>query len=111
MSMPIKVRKHVISWTSDSSGDATQTIPIDGAIMRVVTNPDDSAAPTDNYDVTFIDSDGLDLLNSECLNRDTANSEQVFPTNPPFHNGDVTVTIANAGDTKSGTVTVYVAWG
>lgn len=111
MSMPTKVRKYVVSWTSDASGDATATLPLDGAIMRVVTNPDDTAAPTDNYDVTIVDGDGLDLLNSEGLDRDTLNSEQIFPTNPPFHNGDVTVTIANAGNTKAGTVTLYVAWG
>lgn len=111
MSMPIKVRKYVVAWTSDASGDATATLPLDGAIMRVVTNPDDSAAPTANYDVTIIDSDGLDLLNSEGLNRHTSNSEQIFPSSTPFHNGDVTVTIANAGDTKAGTVTLYVAWG
>lgn len=111
MSMPVKVRAYRVDWTSDSSGDATATLPINGAIVRVVTNPDDSAAPTANYDVTVVDEDGVDLLNSECLNRHTSNSEQVFPTDVPFHNGDVTVTIANAGDTKQGTVALYVVWG
>lgn len=111
MGMPFKVRKHTVAWTSDASGDASQTITIDGAIVRVVTNPDGTAAPTDNYDVTLIDPDGVDLLAGEGADRDTANSEQIFPSNTPFHNGDVTVTIANAGDTKEGTVVLYVAWG
>lgn len=111
MSMPTKVRKYVVAWTSDASGDATATLPLDGCLVRMVTNPDGTDAPTDNYDITIIDEDGVDLLNGEGADRDTANSEQVFLTDPAFHNGDVTVTIANAGDTKAGTVTLYVVWG
>lgn len=111
MSMPVKVRPYRVAWTSDASGDATATLPINGAIVRVVTNPDGSAAPTDNYDLTIVDEDGVDLLNGEGVDRDTANSEQIFPTDVPFHNGDVTVTIANAGDTKEGVVAIYVVWG
>ena len=105
-----RIRGHVITWTSSDTGDATGTVTLDGAIVRVVTNPG-ATAPTDNWDLTIIDADGIDILATEGLNRDTATSEQIFPTNTPFHNGDVTVTIANAGDTKDGVVTLYMAWG
>ncbi len=105
-----RIVKSTMTWTSSDTGAATGTAYIDGAIVRVVTNPG-GTAPTDDYDLTIIDSDGVDLLAGEGANRDTSTSEQIFPTNTPFHNGIVTVTIANAGDTKDGVVSIYTAWG
>lgn len=98
-----------LTWTSDASGDATLVFQMQGAIVRMVTNPG-STAPTDNYDITLVDPDGVDLLAAEGINRDTSTSEQVFPTNTPFHYGDVTFTVANAGDTKDGVCVLYLAW-
>lgn len=108
-----KVRKITVAWTSDGSGDATGAVKIDGAIVRVVTNPG-AAAPTANYDVTLIGPDGEDLAAGELADRHTSTTEQVFLTDTPFHYSateDVTVTIANAGDTKTGTVVLYTAYG
>ena len=108
-----KVRKITVSWTSDGSGDATQGVKIDGAIVRVVTNPG-ATAPTANYDVTLVGPDGEDLAAGELADRHTSTTEQVFLTNTPFHYSateDVTVTIANAGASKVGTVVLYVAYG
>lgn len=104
-------------WTSNGSGDYTEAITLNGIILRVVTNPG-ATAPTDNYDVTLIGPDGEDLFNSQGLNRDTANTEQFCPgitfsdgTNttviPVAHAGAATLTIANAGASKVGTVTIY----
>ncbi len=104
------VRKITASWTSSAGGAATDTVTIDGAIVRVVTNPG-ATAPTANYDVTLIGPDGEDLAAGELADRHTSNTEQVFLTDTPFHYGDITVTIANAGDTKQGTVVLYVAYG
>ena len=99
---------HRIEWTSDGSGDATETVHIDGEILRVVTDPSGSAAPTDDYDITFVDEDGLDIMAGGLANRDTANTEAVVPSARVVHYGDVTVTVANAGASKSGVVKVYV---
>jgi hypothetical protein len=107
-----------IAWTSDGSGNYTEAVNISGVILRVVTNPG-SAAPTDNYDVTLIDEDGIDLLASQGLNRDTTTTENFCPglsfsdgtttsIIPMFHCGVATLTIANAGDSKTGAVVLYI---
>ncbi len=101
--------KITLTWTSDSSGDATLVFQMQGAIVRMATNPG-STAPTDDYDITLVDADGIDLLAGEGADRDTTVSEQVIPTNTPFHYGDVTFTVANAGDTKDGVCVLYLAW-
>ena len=106
-----KVGAIVVSWTSDASGDADGTVTLDGAIVRVATNPDGTDVPTDNYDITLVDADSIDILATEGNNRDTSTSEQVFPTDTPFHQGDITFTVANAGNAKKGVCTLYTAWG
>lgn len=105
-----KIRKISVAWTSASNGSVSQAVPVDGAIVRVVTNPG-ATAPSDNWDLTLVDEDGVDVLAGEGANRDTSNSEQIYPTDTPFVNGTVTVTVANAGDSKVGTVVLYIAWG
>ena len=98
-----------VTWESDGSGDATETITgFDGRLFRVVTVPDGTAAPTDDYDVTIVDDDGLDILNGAGANRDTANAEEIAATGAPcVHYGDLVVTVANAGASKQGTVKLY----
>ncbi len=104
-----KIKTVTFTWTSATGGAVTQAFFMDGAIVRMVTNPG-ATAPT-TYNITLVDADGIDLLAGEGANRDTSNSEQVFPTNTPFHNGTVTFTIAAAGDEKDGVCTLYLAWG
>lgn len=38
--------KHVFSWTSDGSGNASVSVTMSGEIQRVVIDPDATAAPT-----------------------------------------------------------------
>lgn len=72
------VRRLVFAVTADA---AAATVPdtvlpaIEGRLLALVTNPG-ATAPTDNYDVTLEDGDGLDRLQGVGANRDTANSEQ-----------------------------------
>ena len=84
-----------------------------GCIAKVVTNPG-STAPTDNYDITLTDSDGVDLMGGELANRDTANSEVAVPkidtvfgcvvVTDPF-----TMTITNQSvNVGNGEVIVYI---
>jgi len=102
-----------IAWTSTAGGATDVLIPdVFGYILKLVTDPVDG--PTDNYDVTLIDEYGADVLATTGTNRDTTNSETVYPnvsgaTIPAFSVGDVTFTVANAGSAKSGVAVLYVA--
>ena len=112
-----KLRRITVDWTSDGSGDATDTVTIDGVIVRLITDPAaGGAAPDDDYDVTVVDEFGLDLLDGQGANRDTAVTEHVLlagglTTTHVYHEGSCTVTIANAGATNQGQVVLFVAWG
>lgn len=102
---PVQVVK--LTWTSNSGGTATAVSHgLYGVINRAVFVPGTAGnAPTDNYDVTVLDEYGFDILEGNAANRDTANTEEVVPTS--LHRaiaGTVTAHIANAGDTKSGTI-------
>jgi len=120
--VPCSIRKLTCDWTSDGSGNASGTSPkIVGTIIKGVTDPG-ATAPTDDYDITITDAEGLDVLavcQSGLSNRDTANSEQVYflvldaagtPLTQSVHPvvcDQLTVTVANAGDTKSGQLILY----
>lgn len=116
------IRIAVVDWISASDGSATATVQLDGELLKFVTNPSGSAAPTDNYDITLVDEDSIDVAKGLLANRDTSNSEEIYPfvqvtlsgtgsdaaARPLFHGGPVTFTLANAGDTKSGQLKVYM---
>lgn len=118
---PGSIRKLTCNWTTDASGAASGTSPkISGTLIKGVTDPGDG--PTDDYDITITDAEGLDVLavcQSGLSNRDTANSEQVYflvldaagsPLAQSVHPvvcDQLTVTVANAGDTKSGQLILY----
>lgn len=117
------IRKVIASWTSDGSGDATGTTgKIVGTLVKGTTNPTDG--PTDNYDITLTDEDGVNILAScddDLADRDTTNSEEVYflvkdhaagtPLAQSLHPvvcSKITVTVAAAGATKSGVLTLYL---
>lgn len=110
-----RIVKHTMTWTSSADGNVTVTIPqITGEILRVVTNPG-STAPSDNYDITLNDEDGLDSLAGGGGNRDTANTEHFAPfvgdgtsTTSMTVAGDLSFAITNAGATKGGALILYV---
>lgn len=104
-----------VAWTSDSTGAASASLDLNGVLLRVVTNPG-STAPTDNYDVTLLDRDGYDVLEGGGANRDTANTESIKPVSaatdsvtqlPTAVAGIHTLAIANAGASKTGSITFY----
>lgn len=114
------IRKITAAWTSDGSGDASGTTrKIVGELLKGVTVPDGSAAPTADYDITLTDSDGADLLSGcadNLADRHTANTEtvQFLVTDGtagiavhPVAVSTITVTVANAGDTTAGTLVLY----
>lgn len=80
---------------------ASAPVPLSGKLVALQTNPG-STAPTDNYDITLVDADGLDRLQGLGANRDTSNSEAVaivYSTtsiHPPVAPGEtLTLTLAN----------------
>lgn len=110
------------SWTSTAGGvvEKTYTLPPGAAWMRVLqveTNPDDTDAPTDQYDITIEDSQGADVLQTHGANRSNANTElYVFGganAPPTFLSGDtsapiVVFKVAAAGASKKGVCDLIV---
>jgi len=84
-----------------------------GCIAKVNTNPG-STAPTDNYDITLTDADGVDLMGGELADRDTANSEAAVPKIDTTFGCNVVTdsfTLNISGQSVSaatGTVTIYI---
>lgn len=115
---PDRIKSMVMAWTSDASGNVSGIASrhVTGKVVQVVTDPG-AAAPTDNYDITLLDSRGFDVLAGTGANRDTITTEGAVPVqettvganlygNPVYVDGPLTLTIANAGSAKQGTVTV-----
>jgi len=99
------------TWTGE--GGAGEVAPmdsdieIDGWILYAVTNPG-STAPTDDYDITLVDADGIDVAGGQLIDRDTANSEvclldidsNAMPAGR-FVDGTITFTITNQAVTTA----------
>lgn len=106
------LKKVSFAWTSDGSGnaDGATTNAYNGAIERLVTVPATAgSAPSDNYDVTVVDEDGVDVLMGAGVDRDTATAEQVLASALGCVANDVlTLHVTNAGNAKSGVVHVYL---
>lgn len=105
------VKKVTFAWTSDGSGDATETTSVayDGKVLGLATIPSGAAAPTDNYDVEVRDADGHDVLLGAGADRDTANTEYVAGSSlAGVAASPLTLVVANAGDTKQGTVILWI---
>jgi len=84
---------------------------ISGALLAIATNPG-SPAPTDNYDITLVDGDGLDRLNGVGVDRDTTTSERAAVTGSPYFTqgelGSLTLTITgNAVNSAVVVITLY----
>jgi len=105
------------AWTANSGTGAMPAIAsesnIDGYVFMVVTNPG-TTAPTDDYDITLTDSDGVDVMGGKLVDRDTANSEQTIPLvgsglGSRFVSGVLTMNISgNIVHSATGTVTVFI---
>lgn len=105
-----------IGWTSDAAGNVSLTdsaaksagVPIlDGQLLRLVTIPDGTDVPTDQYDLTFLDEYGIDLLNGNGANRSSTLSEDILVNDTIIVDSICRPTIANAGDAKKGVVKIY----
>lgn len=107
------VKKIAWTWTSGTGAEggtvtSTTTHAYDGKCELLTTDPG-STAPTDDYDITITDSDGVDVLGGGGTDRDAANTEQVLSSNLGAVAGSkLTLNVTNAGDAKGGVVYLYI---
>jgi hypothetical protein len=114
------VVKYTWSWTSAADGTVSSASPykISGEILRVVFNPG-ATAPTTLYDITLTDENSMDVLAGQGGNLSEVNTTNVCPgvplkdgtttsTRPIAVHDTLTLNVTNAGDSKQGTVDVYV---
>lgn len=101
-----------LSGTGAESGTASgeTTGAYNGVIERLVTVPGAGAdAPTDNYDLTVLDEDDVDVLVGAGANRSTSATQQVLGSSlGVVANDKLTLNVTNAGDANTGTVYVYL---
>lgn len=119
------IKKVIVDWLSDDAAGTVSgtTKKIVGTLIKGVTDPG-STAPTDNYDIVLTDEEGVDILGdcvalSQLINRDTANSEQVYffllnrdasaltTSAFPVVCDKITISIASAGNAKTGQLILY----
>lgn len=113
------VKKITMDWLSNASGavSGTATKARSGQILRVVFQPDSGGTqPTDQYDVTLLDDDGMDVLAGVGANLSNAANSQVVPVVTDGNNGNMApvafdgtleLQVANAGNAKGGIVIIY----
>jgi len=107
------VKKIKAVWVSDDTTGAASgatAYSYNGKVELLTTVPAGAgSAPTDNYDVTLTDEDAVDVLAGGGANRDTASTEQVLSSSlGACAAGVLTLNVTNAGNTKGGTVYVYI---
>ena len=112
-------------WLSDSSGDcdvstskSANASGVTGTVVGIHAIPETGATiPTDDYDVTIIDGEGVDILNGAGANLNQVNTSVEnyrFPTD--FLNEgpivivdqELTLVVANGGDTQGGVIRLYI---
>jgi hypothetical protein len=100
-------------WTSASDGTASgmTSVAYTGQLLRAVFDPGASASqPTDAYDVVITDKYGADMLAGAGAN--LSNAANVYKSQSDglscMDNSKLTLSVSNAGDTKSGSVIIYI---
>ena len=100
------VARYELTWTADASGDVsgnTFTLP-DSYLTRIDYVPVSGAA---GYDVTLLDTDGIDLSNGEGMNR-SATDASLYQWIPPLYcGGALDLVIDEAGDSTTGIVYLW----
>lgn len=113
-------KKVSLAWTCSAGGavSGTPTVQVRGEIVRVTFVPGTAGnQPTDQYDVTLLDSGGVDVLLGLGTNQSntTVNSlcpligDGVTKNQRVAVNDTLELQVANAGNAKKGTVYVYLA--
>jgi hypothetical protein len=108
------VRLVKADWLSDAAGDVTENATTEhysGVILYAAFVPDAGGTqPTDQYDVTVLDKNSLDVLNGLGANKSnsvTAYADQ-YDGLGAVANSKLTVTVDNAGNAKGGIVYLWI---
>jgi hypothetical protein len=102
--------KYSLAWVSDASGNVTtNTFSVKrGLISQVKFIPDGGGTqPTDLYDMTIVDSDGVDILAGGGVNLSNSTATIGGPVEL-VQSGTLTPAISNAGNAKGGTVVLII---
>jgi hypothetical protein len=115
------ITRFVLDWLSHTDGTATATTPtLNGTLVRVAFIPDSGGTqPTDLYDVTLNDEDGLDTLAGQGANLSNSTKSNVIPgvplkdgtttsVGPMVVNGPLSLSVSGAGSGKGGQVILYL---
>lgn len=121
---PNGIKKLTVTWTSDSATGAVTgtTAKIVGRIIKGITVPSGSAAPTNLYDINITDEQSVDILAGckvSLINRSSTNTEEQYllllnndttalsMAVHPTVCDKLTVAVTNAGNSKQGTIYLY----
>jgi hypothetical protein len=110
------IKKITWQWTAHTDGkvatttaNAATTKAYNGELVRLVTVPDGTSAPTADYDVYVYDGDNVDALMAGGKDRHTSNTEQVAASSlGVVANDTLTLYVENAGNGGKGTVHLYI---
>jgi len=121
-----RVHRVIASWVSDDATGAVSgtTRKLAGRLVKAVTVPSGTAAPTDLYDIAMTDEQSVNVLagvQSTLADRATATTQQVHffvldaaagtPLAQSVHPivcSTVTIAVTNAGNAKAGTIYLYL---
>lgn len=110
----MSIRKVEWTLTTDSNGDVSEatTEVLTGKILGCYTNPDNTIAPTANWDLTILGTGGVDVLLGAGQNRDSGGadvSEYANISNGPLVvSSALTAVIDNGGDGKKAVITLLI---
>ena len=118
LDLPGDVDIWVLSWTaSDGAAFTTATTrwAVDGYVFMVIVNPG-TTAPTGAYDVTLLDSDGMDVMGGQLADLSATVTAQFVPAigsvyGTRFVRGPLTMTLSgNSVNSANGEIIIYI-WG
>lgn len=101
-------------WTSGTGetvvADCTTENFYSGEILFLVSVPGSGGeAPSDNYDLTILDKNDIDILSNAGMNRDTASTESVLAASMGcVANSQLELNIANAGSSNTGICYLWI---
>lgn len=101
-------------WTSGTGetvvADCTTENFFSGQLLFMVTVPGTAgAAPSDNYDITILDKNDVDVCADAGMNRDTASTESVLAASMGcVANSQLELNIADAGSSNTGVCYLWI---
>lgn len=98
-----------VSSTDTGLVSGTSRYRYTGNILGVCTVPGASGlAPSVDYDITLTDNNDVDVANGQLANRHTSSTQWVFASLGIVVNSTITLNVTNAGNSKGGTVYVFI---